>query len=180
MRKTQYLVIPVNIWGAIVYAIGAYLSDRYQTRFLPLILMAPIGITGYAVLLSAVSPYVQYFATYLIATACFLCTGGNITWLSANCAPDGKRAASIGILLTLTNIGGVVSGQIYQSDAAPKYRLGHAWSLGCLGFAWCGWWIVRAIYRRREKRKDIKLASGHTMPAGTVYTDREPDFRYQI
>ncbi|RAR11218.1 retrograde regulation protein 2 [Stemphylium lycopersici] len=48
MRKAQYLVIPVNIWGVIVYAIGAYLSDHYQTRFLPLILMAPIGIAGYA------------------------------------------------------------------------------------------------------------------------------------
>ncbi|CAN9445459.1 unnamed protein product [Alternaria sp. RS040] len=179
-KQAQYLVIPVNVWGAIVYAIGAYLSDRYQTRFLPLILMAPIGITGYAILLSPVSPYVQYFATYLIATACFLCTGGNITWLSANCAPDGKRAASLGILLTLTNIGGVVSGQIYQSDAAPKYTLGHAWSLGCLAFAWCGWWIIRAIYKRREKRKDAKLARGYSMPAGKQYTDREPDFRYQI
>ncbi|KAF7676363.1 mfs general substrate transporter [Alternaria burnsii] len=179
-KQAQYLVIPVNVWGAIVYAIGAYLSDRYQTRFLPLILMAPIGITGYAILLSPVSPYVQYFATYLIATACFLCTGGNITWLSANCAPDGKRAASLGILLTLTNIGGVVSGQIYQSNAAPKYTLGHAWSLGCLAFAWCGWWIIRSIYKRREKRKDAKLARGYSMPAGKQYTDREPDFRYQI
>ncbi|KAL1792638.1 hypothetical protein ACET3X_009145 [Alternaria dauci] len=179
-EQAQYLVIPVNIWGAVVYAIGAYLSDRYQTRFLPLVLMAPIGIAGYAILLSSVSPYAQYFATYLVATACFLCTGGNITWLSANCAPDGKRAASLGILLTLTNIGGVVSGQIYQSNAAPKYTLGHAWSLGCLAFAWCGWWVIRAIYKRREKRKDIKLARGYVMPVGKQYTDREPDFRYQI
>ncbi|KAF1833661.1 MFS general substrate transporter [Decorospora gaudefroyi] len=179
-KQAQYLVIPVNIWGAIVYAIGAYLSDRYQTRFLPLILMAPIGIAGYAILLSPVSPYVQYFATYLIATACFLCTGGNITWLSANCAPDGKRAASLGILLTLTNIGGVVSGQIYQSNAAPKYTLGHAWSLGCLAFAWCGWWAVRYMYKKREAGKDRKLADGYCMPQGCMYTDREPDFRYQI
>lgn len=180
VKEAQYLVIPVNIWGAIVYAIGAYLSDRYQSRFLPLILMAPIGITGYAILLSPVHARVQYFATYLISTACFLCTGGNITWLSVNCAPDGKRAASLGILLTLTNIGGVVSGQIYQSNAAPKYTLGHAWSLGCLGFAWCGWWVVRALYRRREKRKDVKLGNGYVMPEEKMYTDREPDFRYQI
>lgn len=170
----------MNLWGAFVYAVGAYFSDRFQTRFLPLILMAPIGIAGYAILLAPVSAGVSYFATYLIATACFLCTGSNITWLSVNCAPDGKRAASLGILLTLTNIGGVVSGQIYRSDAAPKYTLGHAWSLGCLGFAWCGWWIVRAIYLRREKRKDRKLAGDYRMPEGQMYTDREPDFRYQL
>jgi hypothetical protein len=164
----------------VVYAVGAYLSDRYQARFFPLILMAPIGIAGYAIVLSPVGPKAQYFATYLISTACFLCTGGNITWLSVNCAPDGKRAASLGILLTLTNIGGVVSGQIYQSKAAPKYTLGHAWSLGCLGVAWCGWWIVRFMYKRREARKDKKLAAAYVRPDGVMYTDREPDFRYQI
>jgi len=177
--QAQYLVVPVNLWGAFVYAVGAWLSDRYQSRFLPVILMAPVGILGYAILLAPVSPAVQYFATYLIATACFLCTGSNITWLSVNCAPDGKRAASLGILLTLTNIGGVVSGQIYQSNAAPKYTLGHAWSLGCLAVAWIGWWFVRALYARREKRKDVKLARGYVMPEGQMYTDREPDFRYQ-
>ncbi|CZR54239.1 related to allantoate transport protein [Phialocephala subalpina] len=177
--QAQYLVIPVNLWGAIVYAIGAYLSDKYKTRFLPLIICAPFGIAGYAILLTKVSPGVQYFATYLIATACFLCTGTNIAWLSGNCAPDGKRAASLGILLTLTNIGGVVSGQIYQTKAAPKYTLGHAWSLGCLAFAWCGWWIVRAIYIRREKGKDKALAEGVVIEA-EGYTDRAPDFRYQF
>ncbi|KKY20323.1 putative high-affinity nicotinic acid transporter [Diplodia seriata] len=76
--QAQYLVIPVNLWGAIVYTVGAFLSDRYQTRFWPLIVCAPFGIAGYAICLAPVSAGVQYFATYLIATACFLCTGGNM------------------------------------------------------------------------------------------------------
>ena len=160
---------------------GAHLSDRHKTRFLPLILTAPFGITGYAILLSPVPTAIRYFATYLISTACFLCTGGNIAWLSGNCAPDGKRAASLGILLTLTNVGGVVSGQIYQTGQAPGFTLGHAWSLGCLGFAWCGWWVVRAVYRRREAGKERVLREGgYRGVEGAMYTDREPDFRYQI
>lgn len=76
--QAQYLVIPVNIWGAIVYSVGALLSDRYQTRFLPLIICAPIGIVGYAILLAPVSAGTQYFATYLVSTACYLCTGSNM------------------------------------------------------------------------------------------------------
>jgi hypothetical protein len=36
------------------------------------------------------------------------------------------------------------------------------------------------MYQRREKRKDIKLAEGYTRVDGTMYTDREPDFRYLI
>ncbi|KAI0597414.1 retrograde regulation protein 2 [Biscogniauxia sp. FL1348] len=177
--QAQYLVIPVNIWGALVYAIGAVLSDKYSKRFLPLIICAPFGVTGYAILLCDVPPAAQYFATYLIATACFLCAGGNIAWLSGNCAPDGKRAASLGILLTLTNIGGVVSGQIYQSNGAPAFTLGHAWSLGCLTIAWLGWWLVRWIYNTRQRAKDIALAEG-IISQPEEKTDRALEFKYQI
>ncbi|OAA54570.1 high-affinity nicotinic acid transporter [Niveomyces insectorum RCEF 264] len=164
--QAQYLVIPVNLWGALVYAVGAVLSDRYQKRFLPLIISAPFGIVGYAILLCPVSAGVQYFAT---------------AWLSCNCAPDGKRAASLGILLTLTNIGGVISGQIYQSDAAPRYTLGHAWSLGSLAFAWIGWWFVRWLYLRRQAAKAKAEAEGVTLTYGPLeFTDRSVGFKYQI
>ena len=162
-----------------MYAIGAVLSDRYNARFLAMVICAPFGILGYAILLADVPTAVRYFATYLIATACFLCTGTNIAWLSMNCAPDGKRAGSVGILLTLTNIGGVVSGQIYQTKAAPAYTLGHAWSLGCLVLAWFGWWIVRWIYIRRETRKETALTEN--LPSSLEdFTDRSPQFRYQF
>ncbi|KAI1171072.1 retrograde regulation protein 2 [Nemania sp. FL0916] len=177
--QAQYLVIPVNLWGAIIYAIGAFISDRYATRFLPSVICAPFGIVGYAILLSDVPSGVRYFATYLIAIPCFLCTGGNITWLSVNCAPDGKRAASLGILLTLTNIGGVISGQIYQSGAGPAFTLGHAWSLGSLSIAWLGWWVVRSIYVSRQAYKNKSLMEG-TVGLEADYTDRAPDFKYQI
>ncbi|KAI0968586.1 retrograde regulation protein 2 [Xylaria arbuscula] len=177
--QAQYLVIPVNIWGSIIYAIGAVLSDKYSIRFLPLMICAPFGIAGYAILLSDVSSGVQYFATYLIAIPCFLCIGTNITWLSVNCAPDGKRAASLGIQLSLTNIGGVIAGQIYQSDAGPAFTLGHAWCLGSYAFAWLGWWGMWMIYKKRQASKDKLIAEGNVVIQGR-YTDRDPDFKYQI
>ncbi|KAF2967675.1 hypothetical protein GQX73_g5894 [Xylaria multiplex] len=177
--QAQYLVIPVNIWGSIAYTVGAILSDRYGARFLPLAICAPFGIVGYAILLCKAPSEVRYFATYLIVIPCFLCCGTNITWLSVNCAPDGKRAASLGILLSLTNIGGIIAGQIYQANSGPAFTLGHAWSLGSYGFAWLGWWFVRAIYKRRQVLKDKMLSEGAVVPEGE-YTDRAPDFKYQI
>ena len=172
----------VNLWGAITYFVGAILADKYNARFWSVIICAPIGIAGYAILLnlSNVSPGVQYFGTFLISTACYLCTGTNISWLSMNCAPDGKRAASVGILLTFTNIGGVISGQIYQTNSAPKYVLGHAWSLGSLAFAWCGFWVLRAIYKRREKAKAEARQQSWRLADGESWTDRAPDYRYQF
>ncbi|KAG9771831.1 MFS general substrate transporter, partial [Aureobasidium melanogenum] len=177
-KQAQYLVIPVNLWGAIVYAVGAVISDRYHKRFLVLVVCAPIGIAGYAILLTDVPVGVQYFATYLIATACFLCTGGNIAWLSGNVAPDGKRAASLGIQLTLTNLGGIISGQIYASKSAPKFTLGHSWSLGSLAFAFIIFIIVRILYARREAAKEKARAEGVVVPP-EEFTDRSPTFKYQ-
>lgn len=104
-------MVPVCLWGAIVYFVGAILADKYNARFWSVIICAPIGIAGYAILLGSqdVPAGVQYFATFLISTACYLCTGTNISWLGMNRGPDGKRAASMGILLTFTNLGGVIS-----------------------------------------------------------------------
>ncbi|TGJ78987.1 hypothetical protein E0Z10_g9777 [Xylaria hypoxylon] len=162
--QAQYLAIPVNLWGAFVCATGAVLSDRYSARFLPLVLCAPFGIVGYAILLCDVPSGVRYFATYLIAIPCFLCVSGNVTWLSVNCAPDGKRAASLGIQLSLANIGGIIAGQIYQTSTGPAFKLGHGWSLGSLSVAWLGCWFVRMIYKRRQSFKDKALAEGTVAP----------------
>ncbi len=38
----------------------------------------------------------------------------------------------MGITLTLCNVGGIVSGQISILDQAPQFRLGHAYSMGCI------------------------------------------------
>ncbi|KAJ3578783.1 hypothetical protein NPX13_g1777 [Xylaria arbuscula] len=158
--QAQYLVIPVNIWASIVYAFGAILSDKYMARFLPLVISAPLGIAGYAILLCDVPPGIR-------------------TWLSVNCAPDGKRAASLGIQFTLANIGGVIAGQIYQSGAGPAFTLGHAWSLGSLSFAFLGWWFTWLLYTRRQRAKDLTPAEG-IMATDAVFTDRSPSFKYQL
>ena len=50
----------------------------------------------------------------------------------ANSAPDGKRAASVGMQQTMAQLARVVAGQIYQSKDSPRYTLGHAWSLGSM------------------------------------------------
>ncbi|KAJ5604502.1 hypothetical protein N7510_009656 [Penicillium lagena] len=185
-KQAQYLTIPVNLWGAIVYGIGAVLSDRYHARYLVIATTIPFGIAGYAILLVFNVPVgVLYFAMFLVATPCFLATGGNIAWLSSNCAPDGKRAASLGIQLTLTNLGGIVAGQIYQSTSEPRYVLGHSWSLGSLAIAFIGCSIMRVIYHRREKSKDearARLARGEESGVPKLWhpTDRGLDFKYLI
>lgn len=156
----------------------AILSDRYTNRFLPLVVFAPVTALGYILLLTNVSPKVHYFATFLVATGCYICAGINFSWLATNCAPDGKRAASVGIQQAMANVAGVLAGQIYQSQDAPNYTLGHAWSLGSICVAWFGWWVFRDMLLRRESKKEDMKRNIDKLVVGRPWDDRAVDFKY--
>ncbi|ETI27215.1 hypothetical protein G647_09898 [Cladophialophora carrionii CBS 160.54] len=178
-KQAQYFVIPVQIVGAVCYFIVAVLSDRYKARFVSLVCAAPLGIAGYAVLLTKQHASVWYGATYLIAASCYIITGTSIAWHGMNIAPDGKRAAAMGVHLGLANIGGIIAGQIYRSTSAPRFLLGHGWSLASIGLGFCIWWILFFIYKHREAKKARMEAEGIVVP-DSEWTDRSPGFKYQF
>lgn len=99
-------ICTVQLWGCLVYIIIAILSDRYKKRYLFVITFAPIVALGYALLLCPVHAGVQYFACFLITTGMYIIAGNNLAWASSNSAPDGKRGATVGIVLTLTDLAG--------------------------------------------------------------------------
>jgi hypothetical protein len=81
--------------------------------------------------------------------------------------------------LTLTNLGGIISGQIYASTDAPRYILGHSWSLGSLAFAFIIFNIIRVLYKKREAEKAKAREEGVVVPP-EEFTDRAPTFKYQF
>src|ERR1700744_2471514 len=161
----------VQIVGAVCYLIAAVLSDRFKTHFLSLVISAPLGLAGYAILLTKQHASVWYGATYLIASCCYIITGTSIAWHAMNIAPDGKRAAAMGVHLGLANVGGIIAGQIYRSTSAPRFLLGHGWSLASIGTGFICWWILFFIYRHREAKKARMVIEGVVVPDGE-WTDR--------
>ncbi|TVY65500.1 putative transporter, partial [Lachnellula suecica] len=152
--QSNYLTIPVYIWGAISFLFIAWLSDRYQIRG-PFVIFANIfGIVGYILLLTVDKNGVKYFATYLCAIAVYVGPGINLTWLNVNIAPHYRRATAIGLQQTMGNTAGIVAGQIYRT--AP-YKLGNSFSLGAL----CVSQLLiaaKVLYVRRENRLKDDIA----------------------
>ncbi|KAI1394297.1 MFS general substrate transporter [Hypoxylon trugodes] len=179
VKQSQYLSIPVFFWGTIVYAICGYLSDRFARRFLACVIFAPLGMIGYSILLGGehLAVGVKYFACFLIATCAWAMGGANISWLSTNTAPDGKRAASLGLAFSIGNLGGIISGQIYPDKLSPAYTLGHAWSLGAICISFCLWWVLRYIYYSRESLKENDRNRGTLETA--EFSDRVLAYKYQ-
>lgn len=172
--QAQYFTIPVQMWGCLIYILVAWLSDRYQRRYLPVITFAPVTALGYILLLCPVSAGVQYFATFLITSGMYIVTGINLAWTSLNSAPDGKRGATLGIVLTMTDITGIIIGQLYPAKDKPKFYVGNGWTLGMMCVAMVLFTIVWQIYKRRNAQKEHMTE----VPSGEEWDDRAMDFKY--
>ncbi|KAG7863956.1 hypothetical protein KL918_005422, partial [Ogataea parapolymorpha] len=118
------------MFSGIVFILAARISDKTRIRGPLIILLDLFGVVGYALILGNTSSGVKYFACYLICM-CLYVPGLNEAWLATNLAPRFKRAMGLGINQTLGNVAGVVSAQVYRKP--PKYVLGHAFTLGCIG-----------------------------------------------
>ena len=82
-------------------------------------------------------------------------------WLGSNVAGANKRAAAVGIVFSLGNIGGAVSGQIYRAEWAPRYVQGHAINLGCYALALISgtalWWSYKTDNEKRDREAHEKI-----------------------
>jgi len=174
--QSNYLTIPVYLWGAIAFLSLAWISDRYQIRG-PIVVFANIfGIIGYILLLTVSSNSVKYFATYLCAVAVYAGPGLNLTWLNVNVAPHYRRAAAIGFQQTMGNTAGIVAGQIYRT--AP-YKLGNSFSLGalCLSQVLI---LGKVWYLKRQNREKAAIEASGVDGRKVTTGDREVDFVYHI
>ncbi|EXJ79178.1 hypothetical protein A1O3_08679 [Capronia epimyces CBS 606.96] len=176
--QSNYLTVPVYMFGAIVFIAAAVASDRLRLRS-PFILLANVfGIVGYIVLLTVPSNNgVRYFATFLCAVAVYNGPGLNVTWINVNVAPHYRRATSIGVQQTIANTAGIVAGQIYRTS---PYKLGHSFSLGALCLAQV-MVVVKMFYIRWWNTRKEKIARGEIEDTRKYKTgDRELDFKYHL
>lgn len=173
--QSQYLTIPVYMFGGVCFLILAYISDRLCIRG-PFVVFANVfGIVGYILILCPTANAVKFFGTFLCAIAVYNGPGLNLTWLNVNVAPHYRRAAAIGFQQTIGNTAGIVAGQIYRT--AP-YVLGNAFSVGALGLAQvliAGKWV----YVRRLNEEKRRIEAGEVADNRKVKTgDRALDFKY--
>ncbi|KAL6250464.1 hypothetical protein RBB50_002766 [Rhinocladiella similis] len=175
--QSNYLTVPVYLFGAAAFIAAAIISDRLRLRS-PFILFANVfGIVGYILLLTVSTDGVRYFATFLCAVAVYNGPGLNVTWINVNVAPHYRRATTIGFQQTIANTAGIVAGQIYRKS---PYKLGHSFSLGALCVSQV-LIVVKMLYIKWWNIRKEKIASGKIEDTRKYKTgDRELDFKYHL
>jgi nitrate/nitrite transporter NarK len=79
---SQALTAPVYFVAAMVYLVGAIISDKYSLRYKVMLLPACVTIVGYAILCGEYKNVAaRLFACFLAGAGIYICVGLHFTWL---------------------------------------------------------------------------------------------------
>ncbi|WBW74170.1 carboxylic acid transmembrane transporter [Schizosaccharomyces osmophilus] len=174
--QSNYMTIPVYVSGVLAFLVVAYASDRTKIRSPFLISASLVSAVGYVILIASNSNAAKFTACFIVAIGCYIGPGMNLGWLNNNVAGHYKRATAIGIQQTIANSSGIIAGQIYQSKSAPRYILGHSFTLGCVLVGLIGYIVLLFSLRYANNKRDERCARGMFDP--TLTGDYADDFRY--
>ncbi|KAI8313760.1 major facilitator superfamily transporter [Colletotrichum sp. SAR11_59] len=113
----------------------------------------------------------NYFAICLACFGMYPILPGVNAWNVANTPSPTKRAISIGFLVCVGNIGGLIGSYIYMDKEAPRYPTGYGTSFGFASAGILAVITLEALLYRRNKKKELmtedEVSSGGRLSAST-------------
>ncbi|CAF0845388.1 unnamed protein product [Didymodactylos carnosus] len=185
--KTQLMTIPPYCVAFITTILLSFSSDHFVERSLHMVFINVISMCGFLILIfvNRQQVFILYFGAILVTAGVYANVLLKIVWFNNNFAGLTRRAVAGAAIVSFGTIGGVISSQIYPSSTKPKYYMGNAISLSCVGIQAILAILLRLVFmyenRRRshlndeQKIKEIQYYGGVEL-AG----DHHPDFRYTL
>jgi MFS family permease len=130
--QAQLLTIPPYAVATIMTLTIAILSERYSRRAPFILGTSTLAIIGYIILLSNTRPGVSYLGTIFAATGIYPSVALVLAWPALNVSGQTKRAIANALQISIGNCGAVLGTQLYRTETAPRYFLGHSFALGYL------------------------------------------------
>ncbi|KAF8836664.1 MFS general substrate transporter [Paxillus ammoniavirescens] len=180
--NTQLLTIPPYVVVSIVTLVFAHYSDKIKLRWPFIFAAQSISLTGYLINISNASSGVKYFGLYL----CLIGSSGGsgaVTWLANNLGGKYKRATGMAVQITVGNMGGAFASNIYRSQDAPRYLLGHGLEIMFIGIGLVAVQITVLVYKRINSQRDheelVRREKGQDVD-DVGRGDRALSFRYTL
>ncbi|RDX50688.1 MFS general substrate transporter [Lentinus brumalis] len=148
------MACPPYALGFVIVLTAGWTADRYGKLFYHYVAAILVTIVALIVLMTVenlVVRYIMFFFVMFMFIPVSICW----VWLGSNVGGANKRATAVGLVFSLGNIGGAVSGQIYRAEWAPRYVQGHAINVGCYVIALIAgtalWWSYKTDNERRDR-----------------------------
>lgn len=197
----QLLTVPVYFWAGLSYFICAYLSDRVGMRS-PFIVFACLALmVGYIIMLTTDNVGARLTAVYILVVGLYttVClaprplnylshltleqTGMTIVWLNGNFAGHFKRSTAVGFVFSIGNTSGVVVGQVFKAQQAPRYLDGMKVTLGLTALALVLTVVQTFGLNHVNKKRQQRLEARPTTVMGKKsreVSDYDADFKYTL
>lgn len=92
-----------------------------------------------------------------------------VTWVSNNLQNEHVRSVGIPLLVSIANMSGLASSQIYPSKDKPRYVMGNSVSFGMEAVALISSGLMYLVIRRRNAKRAEMIVNGELS---------ETDFKY--
>ncbi|KAI5363036.1 putative major facilitator superfamily, MFS transporter superfamily [Septoria linicola] len=166
---SQLLAAWPNLFAFFTVLITAYLSDRYNTRWKPIVFHSLLACSGYLLLTLAghfhLSQGVRYAAVFPICAGFFCCVTIVITWTVNNQKSDEGKGTGMAVLNVVGQMGPLVGTRLYPDEEGPEYTKGMA----VCAFAMMMVGVLAIVLRWVLKRENRKMRSRGGMRGEFVF-----------
>ncbi|KAL4922637.1 major facilitator superfamily domain-containing protein [Aspergillus aurantiobrunneus] len=124
VAEAQTLTAPCFLFGTVLGLTESWLSDKYKTRGVVVVLNAVLQIIGVALLGYAKDNAVRYFGAFILTGSCNANIPASLTYQSNNITGQWRRAFGSALIVGAGGVGGVIGGLVFRDQDAPEYRPG--------------------------------------------------------
>ncbi|KAL1587911.1 hypothetical protein WHR41_03420 [Cladosporium halotolerans] len=182
--SSQGLSAPPFLFAFVIVLLTAYLSDRCQSRSVPMMIHASMAMAGYLVLtlagtMKVQSHIVRYLAVYPICAGFFSAVTIIITWTVNNQDSDEGKGTGMAVLNIVGQMGPLVGTRLYPDSDGPYYVKGMAVCAGAMGMVVLLAFALRIVLKRENARRRgrWKEAEGEGLVGGDALNK---EFIYMI
>ncbi|WQF80838.1 Putative major facilitator superfamily, MFS transporter superfamily [Colletotrichum destructivum] len=187
--NAQLLTIPPYAVGAVSAYVFSVFADRHSWR-MPFIVGPQLCLIVAFSILFAKSADIKnnialcYFAVCLACFGMYPILPGVNAWNLANTPSPTKRAISIGFLVCVGNIGGLIGSYIYLDKEAPRYPTGFGTSFGFASAGVVAAVTLELLLKRLNKKKELlsedEVRQRYTDEELDRMGERSPLFKYAL
>ena len=179
--QAQLLSTPPYALAFIVTMVGAYASHKVNKRGPFIVGFDLVAVIGYIVLITHKTPASAYIGLFLIIGGIYAATALVLSWPSENISSQTKRATTLGMQITIGNLGAITSVLIYRPKfSAHVFRkpniISLCYMLGGAAIAT----ILLVTLSRANRRRDALQAESAVNEKGNIRSVEERDERLRL